>query len=245
MNLLIFCIFQLLVTLSVFGNDIAVLTLSVGVKYNEATHLGILSKSYYCKKHGYDFIVQSTSLDPKRPISWSKILQIKNVLKNYKWIFFTDADSLIMNYSIKLESFLDDQYNMIICKDGHSLNCGQFFLKNTPWSIQLLTETYNETEDIFNSLWEQEALRKVLKKNNSYFSKIKILPLRAFNSFRTSFFYDYPSNERGDIYFLENDFIVHFCGIRDLITLKTEMHSYALQSKSYPCNSDDDLSFVD
>lgn len=112
MKCLIFCLF---ITAYLAASEIAVVTLAVGEAYQDAVQLGIENKKAYCEKHGYDFFCGTEILDPERPIPWSKILFIKEILKNssYRWIFWTDADSLIMNFDIPLESLIDDHYEPI------------------------------------------------------------------------------------------------------------------------------------
>lgn len=226
----------LLTVFSVFqiqAADIAIVTLVVGKKYDEATHIGLLSKAYYCKKFGYDFIVCNEHLDKTRDIPWSKILLVKNTLSKYKWVFFSDADSLIMNYSIPLSDFIDENYNMIICKDHYpkDVNTGQFFIKNTPWSFDLLSKIYNKHEYINHPYWEQEALNKLLKENHALHKKMKILSAPTFNSCLCDNF------EPGQ-------FILHLLGTRNLNLLKQKMQHYALESMNYPCNQNDQLEFL-
>lgn len=73
---------------------------------NNYKHIGQHSdwnKEVYAKKHNYDYILIHKILDPKRPASWSKILALEQYLDNYDWLFWSHADSLIMNDTIKLE----------------------------------------------------------------------------------------------------------------------------------------------
>ncbi len=87
-------------TLTAAASDIALITLSVGDNYSKSVAFGIASKEEYCSLHGYDFILCTEYLDPSRPIAWSKIKLLEKVLNTnkYKWVFWSDADSIIMNF---------------------------------------------------------------------------------------------------------------------------------------------------
>lgn len=198
-----------------FASDIAVVTLVVGDKYAQTVKVGTDSKRLYCKQHGYDFICGDTHLDPSRPIPWSKIKLIEKVMENpkYKWIFWTDADSIIMNQAVRLEDLIDENYNFIITKDPYGLNTGQFFIKNCPWSRELLKKVYNDHPDcIHHNVWEQMAFINEFKRDARYNDSIKILPQRLMNSFAPEYCNDQM------VTYQKGDFIIHFAGIRDYAT---------------------------
>jgi galactosyl transferase GMA12/MNN10 family len=169
------------------------------------------NKREYAKKHGYDLNTYHQTLDASRPPSWSKILAIQKHLHESKWIFWSDADSLIMNSDIKLESLIDNKFDLIITREatGKDLNCGVFLIKNSSWSRQLLKNIYAQAQFINDPLWEQSALRHLLKTNPSLYKNIKILPQRAMNS---------HISEKGGEY-KPGDFIIHLYGPVDKANL--------------------------
>ncbi len=84
---------------------LAILTLFT----NNIKEYGILSvknKRKYAKLYGYDLIVCKKILNTNRAVAWGKIIMIKKFLHDYDWVFWTDADSLIMNMNISLESII-------------------------------------------------------------------------------------------------------------------------------------------
>lgn len=154
-------------------------TLCVGKDYTVAVAPGIQSKREYCSANGYDFIfddgkgVKITSpsgevhemptsfLDATRPIPWSKIKLVKGVLPGYDFIFWSDADVLIMNPRVRLEELLrllPDDKNLLLAKDALGvINTGNFFLRNILWSFRLLEEIYAQKHCINHGWWEQKA----------------------------------------------------------------------------------------
>lgn len=179
--------------------------------YNEGyKHIGQYSdknKTRYAKKHNYDIFIYHDTLDTTRPVPWSKILAIQKHLSDYDWIYWSDADSLIMNMNIKLESLIDDTYNMVISKEeaNGNLNTGSFLIKNCEWSKKLLQRIYDQTYFINHEYWEQAALGYILKIDSALLDKVKVLKQRALNSHVM-----YP--ECPGSMFQRGDFILHFYG---------------------------------
>lgn len=173
-------------------------------------HIGQYSdenKKKYAEKHGYDVFIYHNALDATRPAAWSKILAIQKHLKDYDWIYWSDADSLIMNTDIKLESFIDDNVDLIISKECYHgfLNTGSFLIKNTGWSHILLKRIYDQSQFINHSLWEQKALAYLLQVDKTILAHLKIVEQRVLNSN-----YGYTNAIR--CWYKKGDFIVHFFG---------------------------------
>lgn len=173
--------------------------------YKDIGQHGDENKKIYAEKHGYDLIIYHQLLDPIRPAAWSKIVAIQKHLKDYDWIYWSDADSLIMNKEIKLENFIDENYDLIISKDCYGkVNTGSFLIKNCAWSHYILKRIYEQEQFINHSLWEQRALQHILDHDFSQLSHLKILAQRIMNA---NFGYG-DSN----FWYQDGDFIVHFYG---------------------------------
>lgn len=165
-----------------------------------------INKTNYAKKHEYDLFLYHNVLDQSRPGAWSKIRAIQRHLKDYDWIYWSDADSLIMNTDVKLEDIIDDKFNMVISKEVYrgDLNTGSFLIKNCDWSQQLLKEVYEQSQFINHSFWEQAALKHVFQKKPKLLEQVKILQQRALNS---SIWPEGPSG-----LYQQGDFVIHFLG---------------------------------
>ena len=135
-------------------------------------------------------------------ISWAKIKILLDVMQNrkYEWILWLDTDALIMNTSVFLEYFIDDNYDLIITKDHHYLNNGVFILKNSKWSFDFL-KTLWMTRSPLND--EQEAMIDYLA-DDKHKKHVKYLPQCSFNSYwEMNAFYRR---------FEYGDFIIHWPG---------------------------------
>ena len=116
--------------------------------YADIAEIGVEDKVEYCKVNKYNF--KSYFLDKKdyfdRTPHWGKINAIKANLKNCDWLFYCDTDSLIVNNLVKLESCIDDNYDIIIGPlpfEGR-IATNAFLIKNCKWSFSFLDYWYEQ-----------------------------------------------------------------------------------------------------
>ncbi len=122
------------------------------------------SKDEYCRMRGYAFECHEGSLDTTRHPAWSKIRHVRNLLDRYDWVFWLDADALIMNPEIRAEDLIDDRYDLVIAKQPGPdpwgrvhLNTGSFLLRSCAWSRGMLDDLYAQTQFLEHPAWDQEA----------------------------------------------------------------------------------------
>ncbi len=219
-----------------YAADIAVVSMAIGEEYQEAVAQGIESKRTYCEKHGYDFVYETEWLDPSRPFAWSKIKLLQKVLDSgkYKWVFWSDADSLIMNHAVKLEEFIKEEYDVILSTnyDGTEkrliINTGQFFLKSSDWNRAFLKKVYTRTEFLNHYWWEQKAIIDEYEKDITVQQHFYIYPPRMLNSKEKDDFVDQSELHRVNrIFYEKGDFIIHFYGRRNLKEITHLMDKYS------------------
>jgi len=173
--------------------------------FDDWAHIPIKNKQAYCDRHGYDLVTKrglyNTTFEERHP-SWHSVLLILETLEktNVDWIFWSDIDALIMDQTVKLENFIDNNYNMIIGDQGRGeycgiktrscLCCGHYFIKNTEWSkqfLRLLWKWPNKKFDRYkkDNYWEQCGMNHLYQENAMNFQEcVKIEPNnRLFNSF--------------------------------------------------------------
>lgn len=207
------------------GPRIAILTVIMSGKnafgaempsYDKVVSFGTKTKQLYAKKHGYDFIIASEPINTcfERPAHrklephWNKIALIAKYLESYDWIFWTDADSAILNFDIKLESFLDDDFDLIVCTESSQrgppvpyfvgFNSGQMFFKNSELSKEILLTSWEMQDICVPSWYEQAALNDACRIGDRK-SHVKTHPAADFNASITQF--------------QEGDFIIHYYAI--------------------------------
>jgi len=223
-----YLLFLIISITQIFCANIVVVTATIGDRYKTDTLPGVISKYEYCKKHGYDLYVLDQSLDLSRPLPWSKILIIKELLQTYQYAFWTDADSIIMNQEKKLEDILDfaSPADFHICFDNYSgvVNTGQFLIRKSNETFQFLDQVYSCTYAINHGWWENKAIVDLLA-TGEFEKFVKIYPQRKFNSFGNP----NMKNEL-NIAYQNGDFIIHFPSMKGR-DLKFQMNQYGTSLK--------------
>ena len=193
------------------------------------------SKSAYAARWGYDFINHFGSLDEARPPAWSKIQLLLRNLDKYDWLYWIDADAMIMNPDIRLEVFLDD-VDMVIAQEAYpshygnyQFNTGSFFLRNAPWSRKMLESAWEQIALRDHLYWDQAAIRHVLDADPDANAHVKIeIDSRRFNAFVGNY-------HKGDFAFHAFSFTTDVEAKRQLLTLARE------QDKGIPGDTQADI----
>jgi hypothetical protein len=84
--------------------------------------------------------------------------------KNYDYVFSMDCDSLFIDLSMEIEDMInlyaDENAHLLISEDGRGLSGGNWIIKNTEWSRNLLRTAYEmpiydkyDLKDQFSLLW--------------------------------------------------------------------------------------------
>ena len=180
------------------------------------------NKKRYCDTYGYKFHYRRGVYEhaQERHPSWHRIPLLLELFEedDTDWVFWSDIDSLIMRYDVRLEGLIDEfsEKDLIVPNQGAGLflgdlvpEClcfGQFFIRKTDWSRQFLEEVWKFPERagmksyLQKESWEQEAVNYIYKHNLVDFaSHSAIVPNRLFNSF-------YHTQ------YIDRDFLIHFAG---------------------------------
>ena len=132
------------------------------------------------------------------------------------WLMWFDADTLVINPLVGVETFLPpidlEGINLIVTEDWNGLNNGVFIMRVSAWSVNMLTDTlaypsYNPDEDL--PFTEQTAMERMIQ-DPRYARNCIFVPPRWFNA--------YPRDEdesRTKYHVQQGDMILHFAGIGD------------------------------
>lgn len=129
------------------------------------------NKRRYCRHHGYEFIERTSGFDPSRPPAWSKARFVKEHLPHFDWLFWTDADSLVMNNSMRLEQFIEDGCDLVLTHDDfgvgkYVISTGQFLIRNCDCSMRFLDEVWAQKQFLHDRMWEQAAVQHLLEQQD-------------------------------------------------------------------------------
>ena len=209
--------------------------LSYDSNYQAIANVSTKNVENYCRLHGYSFLVdKQENIDNDRGAQWHKIKISLETLQNsnYKWVFFLDADCLIMNPSVKLESLLDDKYSFIVpahntkaidtpvinSQGTETVITSQFIVQNTDIGKEILQDIWDapdwpENMHLNTFDYEQRQARITINKEKfkEHCNVIEEKLLNRFwiiNSPHMIFSNPYANNNVWQI----GDFIVHVTG---------------------------------
>jgi hypothetical protein len=165
----------------------------------------------YCDKHGYDFKEYLSEIDKREyHYTWCKIFQAKKILEteNYDFIFFLDADAIIINTSIKLEEIIlkmktDISFSENGVNGGELISTGAFLAsKNTLKFFDTCIELVNtDMQDKKFNYWHELA---VINRMYEEGWPMDIFDMNIMNSYGSL-----------DVNHLGNQFLFHFQGKPD------------------------------
>lgn len=194
-------------------------TVATGENYNAALRTQLDHSDY----HGYPtFTLDRKVLDGL----WSKEAALLEMMletlskpagERLKWIFWFDADTVIMNKLIPLEAFIPpdsrNDVNLLYTKDWNGLNNGVFMLKVSEWSVAFLASivayrTFKPEEHLVFT--EQSAMERVLELEQYRDAAVQCPP-QWFNA------YPRDDDEEDGVHFefAAGQLLVHFAGIGD------------------------------
>lgn len=133
-------------------------------------------KRQYCAKHGYKFICHEQVLDASASAHYSKMPAILDAFndESAEWVFWSDADSIIMDHEQKLEPFIDPNFFLIMPTDitGHSTS--NFFIRNSEWARQLVEEWRDFRPRYDKTPYEQMTLGFILRSKNWLLHRVSL-----------------------------------------------------------------------
>lgn len=187
--------------------------------FAEVGKLTLESKIDYCKIHGYDFYLKDKDFSKDRVIGYERIKIFLENIDSYDWLWYLDADAMIMNQTIRLENIIDDNYNMIIAQNLNNkniieINDGSILLKRSEWSKKYLNYI-NSLEDYFFHPWScMQALIDYINVTHIEEAKknIKIVHPRYFNSH----YHEWTTHSNFKI----GDFVLHAVGSHNNYRIK-------------------------
>jgi hypothetical protein len=160
-----------------------ILTLAIGEDFRKSLSKALDSKKKYCETRGYKYILGDEKYwDREKPIPWSKIPFLLDILKNSddgEFIFMSDADVYITNMDFDIEKSIvpllleTKDLFMTIDSCGH-INDGNILIRNSEWSRNFWKRVYEQTDLLYHPWWENAAVIKLLELNKSDLDKTQI-----------------------------------------------------------------------
>jgi hypothetical protein len=95
----------------------------------------------YCELHRYALACYKSCLRQDLHPSWNKLLALQRELDDADWLFWLDADALLIDKMLPLEQLvagLEQDKFMGVSSDYNGICAGVFLIKNCQWSKDLL-----------------------------------------------------------------------------------------------------------
>jgi len=182
--------------------------------------INIYNLNYLQKFIPYIHVLKNNEISKIKLIIYIIII-ILNVTIFFSWV---DSDVILVNPNIKLETFLPnekmDLIHLIVSNDYNGLNCGVFFIRVHPWSLNFIMRAYSYFyyhPERYLLYADQSSINNVLTSSNDTDDHYIIVPQYWFNSY-------IGDKEKGE-------FLVHLAGKRDKSIIA---RLFRLQIKSDP-----------
>ena len=174
-------------------------------EYGDILPVTLSNWKKYASYQGYHLFVNNENfMNKSRKASWAKIPVLKNYLKHYDWVLWTDVDFLFTDIMKPLP--LDPTKNMILsyeCLESKNLKLmtGTMLFKSSPWSFRFLDLWDKQYEQFQNSKNHDQVAFEFLTANRDS-DNIKILTPSQFITYDSRRCFDpqfglhFPANHK-------------------------------------------------
>jgi hypothetical protein len=173
--------------------------------------------------HGYPiFVLRESLLDDV----WTKPAYILSLIlrelakpkgQRLEWLFWIDADTIVLNYKVPIELFLpplDDpdfgDVHMVVTHDWNGLNNGVFPIRVNAWAAELLAGivSFRDYRPDTHLTFRDQSAMDFLLRERKFAKHVVRAPQRWFNA------YQGEANETlAPFQIRRGDFLVHFPGV--------------------------------
>jgi len=207
-----------------------ILKLSILTSWDQsASERALFTHFYHATLHAYPFHILRT---PILADIWSKPAYILSHLlhelakppgERAQWLFWFDADTIILNAKIPLHVFLPpatfDDVNLLVGHDWNGLNNGVYPIRVHPWSVELLTTIltypiYKPEEPL--PLRDQTAMANILQMPR-FKRHTAVVPMHWFNAYHRVI-----NASAEDMMAKPGDLLVHLAGVPDRFAVMEE-----------------------
>jgi hypothetical protein len=143
---------------------IGIVTIAAGEGFAERVKIATENTREYCDRWKIDFhlITDIPGKKKHKHFSTYKLPVMGDLLPGYDWLLWLDADGLIMDHRIPLETWVQDVDRHFVFSPDlvHGMNCGIWLAKNTAYVHGKLKEWFRMPEH--PSYWEQPGMNQAM-----------------------------------------------------------------------------------
>lgn len=115
----------------------------------------------YAQRHGYDLLTDVGD-SRGRPLPWGKIPLLQDLLRRYDFVFWVDADAIIVDGSIDIECVVPADAYQGFALVEQSPCTGVWALRAGERTQSFLAEVWAQADLIDHHWWEQAAVTRLL-----------------------------------------------------------------------------------
>ena len=123
----------------------------------------------YAARHGWSAVISTEHLAPDRPPAWSKLRLVQQLLAEYEFVLWVDADAIVVDIDRNILDEVDLGADIWFARhpqernpEATVLNSGIFLARSSPFTIDLLSEIWAAERFIEHNWWENAALLDLL-----------------------------------------------------------------------------------
>ena len=120
----------------------------------------------YADLHGYDLDLRTELPAPERPASWSKVALLRELVEQYEFVLWVDADAAIVDVSRDIADEVERSKFLYIVQhhyDGQDVpNLGVIGLRSGRRARRFLDQLWADTRYIDHKWWENAAALELL-----------------------------------------------------------------------------------
>jgi hypothetical protein len=133
--------------------------------------LGVAAATFepYARYWGWDLVLSTEDLADGRPAPWGKIPFIRDLLSEYDWVLWLDADTVIVDLARDVFEMVEPDKDVYLVEhvlnfsgDARAANTGVMLLRAGEWTNELLRRTWENDAFVHHGWWENAALLDVL-----------------------------------------------------------------------------------
>lgn len=127
--------------------------------------LAIAERSFqpFAARHGYDLHLHDEVVAPDRPVPWSKIPILRDLVQRYDLVLWLDSDLMVVDPSQDVPE-PDGLMAMVkhTTKEGEMPNSGVWVLRGGEEAVRFLDEVWFQKDLIDHKWWENAAICRLL-----------------------------------------------------------------------------------
>jgi hypothetical protein len=134
----------------------------------QAALLRIASRSFrrYAARHGYELELHTETVDPTRPVPWSKVVLLRRLAASHDLVLWLDADLVIVDESLDIAVELEERRFLYMVEhhtaSANMPNSGVMLLRGGAETIAFLDGVYAQEDLIEHQWWENAAICRLL-----------------------------------------------------------------------------------